>query len=115
MQIHLLHGSLVHVGIFLDSFDQFGDARGAVFDFVHQAANQESAADPQKNIAECAGRKWLRDFLQFTGTEAGFRQAGRDRPAFRHTVPLCSSGSAGEVVTNQMSSDVRNFIFQAPG
>src|SRR5258708_29252631 len=37
LDVHLLHGALIHIGIFFDGTDKIGDARRAVFNFLGDA------------------------------------------------------------------------------
>jgi len=45
LDIDFLHGTLIHVGIFLDGFNQIGDARGAVLELLGDAFHFEEGGE----------------------------------------------------------------------
>src|SRR5256885_16090216 len=56
LDVHFLHGTLIHVGVFLDGADQIGDARRAVLKFLGDAIHFQESCKTSEFGADGSGR-----------------------------------------------------------
>ena len=78
--VHVLHGRLVHVRVFLDRQDQIGNARRAAFDFVQQAHDLDRRADSNQRRAGRAGIERPEQFFQRLRLNISARKTCRKLP-----------------------------------
>src|SRR5689334_2310493 len=86
MDVEILHRRLVHVTIFLDRSDQFGDTRRARFDLTRELRGCELAIHSRENVDD--RRPWYlaEKFIQSGGVHAGFDEIRREFPRLFHTM-----------------------------
>ena len=78
--VHVLHGRLVHVRVFLDGEDQVGNARRAAFDFVKQTVDLGDRRDSDERRAGRAGIELRKERFEHIRLDVAVRQAGRKLP-----------------------------------
>ena len=78
--VDFLHGRLIHVGIFLDGFDEIGDAGGAVVEFVGDAIHFEQGGEASELRTRATFAGSWRERLEMGVGEIGFRRERAELP-----------------------------------
>src|SRR5208282_2577414 len=85
LDVHFLHGALIHVGIFLDGFNEVGDACGAMFELFGDALHFEESGEASELGADGRARDRGKGSQMSVG-EARIREGWRELPGILDVV-----------------------------
>src|SRR5216683_4231814 len=106
--VYLLQLGLVHVGIFFDGFDEVGDARGAVLEFVSNALHFEQRGEARQLRAQRRARYGCEAFQLSVG-EVCFHEQRRQLPGVGN-VPAFQPA-----LNRFFALDAREFVLERSG
>src|SRR5277367_4397400 len=85
LDIDFLHGALIHVGVFLDSFNEIGNSRRAVFELISDAFHfEESGEAGEFRTDRCPSR--CSEGCEVRIGQSGIRERGRELPGVLYIV-----------------------------